>query len=217
MIRSVAIALSFVVWGCAGETEGRALRFVAVPAPAAERAIRVDGETAAIARVRLLDALDDADGALALVGGEGWETVAVVASGKTVDEAVASARTYVRNGGGLRLDVRLGAGDRGAFSGGVVPTGAERAMIQVRLEDPDTLEARFRLAIYADDGPRGAPPRNVTPRYLARPLPRGTYRAGVDVPPRGGRFLVEAVTLDRRGHAVAYGWASPIAVERPWL
>jgi hypothetical protein len=112
--------------------------------------------------------------------------------------------------------VRLGAGDRGAFSGGVVQTGAERAMVQLRIDDPEQVSAQFRISIVGDDGEGGTYPRDVTPRYLTRPVRKGTYRAWVDVPPRGGRYLVGVTVLDERNEPVAHAWSSPIAVERPW-
>lgn len=148
--------------------------------------------------------------------GEGrWQALAAVTDASQVADAVARGRTFVRRGGGLQLDVRMGAGDRGAFMGGVLATGAERAMIQVQMMDPDTLGARFVVRIHAFEGdPR---PRDATPRYLARAVPRGTYRAWVDVPPRGARYVVEVRTVDRDDDEVAWAWASPMAVERPWL
>ncbi len=148
-------------------------------------------------------------------GEDPWQAFAVVVGDQDVGEVVARGRTYVRNGGGLELDVRMGAGDRGAFMGGVLATGVERAMVQVRVMDPDTLGARFSIRVHALEG--DVRPRDATPGYLRRAVPRGTYRAWVDVPPRGGRYLVEVTTLDRGGEQVAQAWASPIAVERPWL
>ena len=141
--------------------------------------------------------------------------IAVLGEGDTIDRVVERGRTYVRHGGALRLDVRAGAGDRGAFMGGVVETGAERAMIQVKLEDRETLGARFRIRVH-----RVVPqarPEDVTPAYLASPLPRGTYRAWVDVPPEGARFVVEVETTTQDQQVVARAWASPIGFERPWL
>lgn len=193
------------------------VRFEDAPATP-DDALLVDAASAADARTRLLDALDAREGVPALVGGGDWHTRVMLREGDDVQGAAARGRTYVLTGESeLRLDVRLGAGDRGAFQGGTVDTGAERAMLQIKLEDPGVLGARFRISIVADDGPGEAHPRDVTPAYLARPVPRGRYRAWVDVPPRGGRYLVAVAVLDRSGRVVAHAWSSPIAVVRPWL
>jgi len=57
----------------------------------------------------------------------------------------------------------------------------------------------------------------VTPRYLRSTLPSGRYRAGLEVPARGARWLVGAVVVDREGNAVGHGWASAVALRRAWL
>lgn len=215
-------ALAAALWmlacsGTAGGAEDEA-RFVEVPAGQVGEAIVVDARTGAEARARLLDALDGRRGAPPVAGGGEWRTIAMVRPGEDPSAAAAAGRTYVRSSrGALQLDVRLGAGDLGGFAGSVVATGALRAMIEVRVADPETIEARFRISIVQDDGRDGAPPRDVTPRYLARALPRGRYRAGLDVPETGARWIVGVVTLERGRETVAHAWASPIAIERPWL
>lgn len=203
--------------GCDGERGAREIRFVEVDGDRVPEPITVSGDPAE-ARLLLLDALDDRDGAPSLVGANGWRTLVWVRGDGAAEEAAAAGRTYVLRGQSeLRLDFRLGAGDRGGYMGEVVPTGAERAMVQLELSDPRTIGARFDIEIVADDGPGGTHPRDVTPGHLTRSVPGGTYRAWMDVPPRGGRYLVSVAVLDRSGEAVGHAWASPVAIERPWL
>ena len=202
---------------CDGQAEADGPRFEVIPvaehpSPALLMEAGDDQETRAL----LLDAFAEGGPHRPLVASEG-QTVAEVLPGETREHAVAEGRTYVRQGEGLQLEVKLGAGRVGAFAGGLVATGAERGMIQVRVEDHLTLQARFRIRIHGLDlGHRGRTVE-LTPEYLARPLPKGRYRAWVDVPPRGGRYLVEVVTVDREGATLSRAFASPIAVERPWL
>lgn len=216
-MRRIGPLLLVALLGCRSEPRAQ-LRFEPVAADAVEDPVRISLSSAADARAALLHALDARPGAVTLVGEGAWETVAVVPPGREPRDVARAGRTFVRTAGaGVRMDVRLGAGDRGAFAGGVVPTGVERVMVQVRIEDAATVGGRFQLRILIDDGTGGAPPRDATPRYLVAPVPRGLYRAGLDIPSGGGRVLVGATSLDRGGGAVAQAWASPIAVERPWL
>lgn len=205
---------------CAACEDDRAqteVRFAEVEAASVPDPLRVDGSPAET-RLLLLDALDDRPGAPPLAGAGDWRTRVWVRGDEDATRAAERGRTYVVRGEGeLQLDVRLGAGDRGGYMGEVVGTGAERAMIQIEVSDPATVGARFDIAIVADDGPGEAHPRDVTPRHLTRRVPGGTYRAWVDVPPRGGRYLASVAVHERGGEAVAWAWSSPIAVERPWL
>jgi len=215
-LRPIVAAIALAA--CDGAPDVTEVRFVDVESPASGGALVVREESVADARAHLLDALDDAEDTPAVLGGDAWRTRVTVRGGSDVSEAVREGRTYALRGeSDLRLEVRLGAGDRGALSGGTVSTGAERAMVQVALEDPGQVSARFRVSIVADDGAGGAHPREVTPSHLTRPVPRGTYRAWVDVPARGGRYLVGIIVLGASGEPVAYAWSSPIAVVRPWL
>lgn len=208
--------LGLALLACEHSRPPTSLVFSVVDAPAQDEATVFVGASA-LAEVRT--AVMDATRSRALVptflGRDGWETVAVGPAESPLDDAIARGRTYARWGGQLRLDVRAGAGDRGAFMGGVVETGAERAMVQVKLEDRETLGARFRIRVHRVRS-RGRP-EDVTPPYLAQPVPRGTYRAWVDVPPEGARFVVEIETIRPDGAVVARAWASPFGVERPWL
>jgi len=180
--------------------------------------VELSAESVADARVRLLDALDARRGPTRLVGRGAWRTRVLRREGLSLESALHEGRTYACHGGGsLRLDVKLGAGDRGAYAGGVVETGALRGMVQVELEDPHTIDARFRISLLTDDGAGGEPFEDVTPSYLSRPVPRGVYRIPVDVPEGGGRYLVGVVTIDQADETVGHAWSSPIAVERPWL
>jgi hypothetical protein len=209
-------AAALIAAGCSSSgEERRGLSFVVVPD--AEARIEVELDSPLAARADLMEALDELSGAPSLAGRGRWETVAVVPPGGSAADSVAAGRTYVRRGApGLRLDVRLGAGDRGAFAGGVARTSALRAMVQVQLSDEEP-DSRFRIRLVRDDAPEGEPPIDATPRHLGVPLPRGLYRAPVDVPEAGTRFLVGVTVLDRHGNATGHAWASPIAVERPWL
>jgi hypothetical protein len=223
--RTVAVARAALVvgWiaGCgddAPDGEADEARYLEVEAASVPEAIVVDASSAAAGRTALLDALDDREGAPSVAGGGPWRTVAMVRAGESAEEAAREGRTYVRHGRGqLKLDVRLGAGDLGGFAGDVVSTGALRAMIEVRVADPETIEGRFRIVLVQDDGLGGVPPRDVTPRFLARALPRGRYRVPVEVPEPGARFVVGVTTLEAGREVVAQAWASPIAVLRPWL
>lgn len=218
--RSGAVELALrlaLLWslGCS-DAAAPEVSFVRAEEPASsEEQVRVDAESRAEARVQVLEGSASPGVVPTLVGGGEWETWTVGPRGRDVGERVAAGRTYVRRGGALRLDVRLGAGDRGAFMGGLCETGAERAMIEVELEDRETLGARFAIRIHAIVG--GSPSRDVTPSYLMRPVARGEYRAWVDVPSRGARWVVEVRTLDRDGAMTAWAFASPIEVRRPWL
>lgn len=185
--------------------------------PDLDELVRLDADSTAEVRLQVLEAMEQGDIPPTFVGAGPWESVAVVTRGGSVDDAIRRGRVYVRRGGALNMDVRLGAGDRGTHMGGVVGMGAERAMIEVKVEDRETLGARFEIRLHAGDGRGRGRAEDVTPTYLARALPRGTYRAWVDVPPNGGRFVVEVRTLSRGGDTVGRAWASPIAVERPWL
>lgn len=203
---------------CSSEPDEPGVRFVDVAQPAVPGSIVVGGASVAEARTALLEALDETPGAPVFVGRAPWRTRVLVRGNASPDDALARGRSFVfRGDGDLRLDLRLGAGDRGGFAGDVVPTGAARVMLQVRLEDPSTLEARFRIRILADDGPAGNLPADVTPRFLRRPVPRGTYRASVDAAAGGARFTVEVSILAQDGSEAGHAWSSPIAVERPWL
>jgi hypothetical protein len=206
--------------GCGDDEDPAAAEasFIAVETTAVPDAIVIEAATAAAGRAALLDEIDDEEGAPAIAGRGPWQTVAMVRPGESAETAAREGRTYVRHGRGqLRLDVRLGAGDRGGFAGSVVSTGALRAMVEVRVTDAETIEARFRILVVQDDGPGGAPPREVTPRMIARPLPRGRYRIPLDVPERGARWIIGVTTMERGRDVVAQAWASPIAVLRPWL
>jgi hypothetical protein len=194
-------------------------RFVVVEAPETDaQTVVVEGTSAAGARAQLLTSFDALPGAPNVIGRAPWSTVAVLRADEPDADAPTTTRTFVRLGSGaLQLDVRLAAGDRGAYTGGTFDSGLDRAMAEIRVEDPGTLGARFRLAIYVDERAGGAPPRDVTPRYLRTTLPAGRYRAGLDVPARGARWLVGAVVVDRDGNAIGHGWASAIALRRAWL
>jgi len=206
-----------VLAGCE-ERRATAVRFVELTTPPLRGALVVDGSSRSIARVALLEALDARSGAPTLVGAGPWRTVAVVRGAEVPADAARSGRTYVRWGrGAVRVEVKLAAATRGAFTGGVVETSATRALVQIRVEDPERPTDRFRLEIVGDDGRRRRPPGDVTPRYLAHAVPRGTYRAFVDVPDAGGRYLVHVVSTTERGDRTSDAWTSPIAVERPWL
>jgi hypothetical protein len=203
----------------ASRSERPARRFVVVAQPEHDDAtVVVDAPSPAAARARLLTDFDATDGPANLVGRAPWSTVAILAADEPDTDAPRTPRTFVRTGPGeLRLDVRLAAGRAGAHAGGSFDSGHARAMIEVRIEDPGTLGARFRLALFVDERPGGAPPRDITPRYLRSTLPAGRYRAGLDVPARGARWLVGAVVVDREGRATAHGWSSAIALRRAWL
>ncbi len=166
------------------------------------------------ARARVLEATLEHQPTPTFLGAGPWETIAVHPEGRSARDAVAAGRTFIRQGGGLRLDARLGAGDRGAFMGGVAFTGAEQALFEVRVADPNTLGARFVLRVHAVES---GGHRDATPLYLQRPVPRGTYRAWLDIPAGGGRYLLEVRTVDRDGGIRGRAWSSPVAVERPWL
>ena len=194
-------------------------RFIVVAVPERnDETVVVNAPSAPEARAHLLSAVDAMPGTPNFVGEASWSTVAVLRAHEPDEDAPTTTRTFVRFGSGeLQLDVRLGAGDRGAYAGGSFDSGLDRAMVEIRVEDPNTLGARFRLAIYVDERPGGAPPHDVTPRYLRSALPAGRYRAGLDVPARGARWVVGAVVVDREGRAVGHGWASAIALRRAWL
>lgn len=196
-----------------------ARRFVVVRAPETnDETVVVENASPPDARALLLTSFDATSGAPNVIGHTPWATVAVLGSDEADSHAPSTTRTFVRTGSGtLQLDVRLAAGDRGAYAGGTFNSGLERAMAEIRVEDPGTLGARFRLAIYVDERAGGAPPRDVTPRYLRTTLPAGRYRAGLDVPARGARWLLGAVVVDREGRAVGHGWASAIELRRAWL
>jgi len=217
---AIVAALCLACAACGDETARRPpRRFVLVSAPETnDDTIVVEARAASEARTRLLSAVDAKPGAPNLLGRGAWTTVAVLRSHEPDADAPMTTRTFVRTGPGeLHLDVRIGAGDRGAYAGGSFDSGLERAMIEIRVEDPSTLGARFRLAIFVDERAGGAPPHDVTPRYLRSTLPSGRYRAGLEVPARGARWLVGAVVVDREGNAVGHGWASAVALRRAWL
>lgn len=210
------LGLLLVLVGCSDSAATTEVSFVRAEAPASsEEQVRVDAESRAEARVQALEGSANPGIVPTLIGGGEWQTWTVGPTDREVGERVAAGRTYVRRGGALRLDVRLGAGDRGAFMGGLCETGAERAMIEIELEDRETLGARFAIRVHEMAGPGAS--RDVTPNYLMRPVARGEYRAWVDVPPRGARWVVEVRTLDREGAMIAWAFASPIEVRRPWL
>ncbi|MEO0325225.1 MAG: hypothetical protein AAF447_19870 [Myxococcota bacterium] len=194
------------------------------PAP---RALPVTDGPPGTTRTLLLEALAGAPGASTLVGRGTWATRVLPRPGESPREAGAAGRTFVRRSLGARetpshgatsqleLAYRLGAGDRGAYLGGRVRTGAERVMAELRVSDPGTVGARFVLRFFAT-GPRERL-RDVTPGYLrGRPLGRGVYRSWVPIPPSGARVLAY-VEVRVRGERVAEGYASPVSVERPWL
>lgn len=213
-MRQRAAIVTVLLVGCGGDATP-ILAFTPVPGAVEHEAdVLVSQHDPVAARAQVLEAAAEHDPTPTFLGAGPWETVAVHPEGRSARDAVAAGRTFLRQGGALRLDVRLGAGDRGAFMGGVAATGAERALLEVRVEDPDTLGARFVLRVHAVEGGRH---RDATPRYLQRPVPRGTYRVWLDVPPAGGRYLVEVRTVDREGGVRGRAWSSPVAVERPWL
>ncbi len=203
--------------GCGGGGDAPpALVFAEVPSPGeVPDSATVDAEAPSEARAQVVEAARSGDVPPTFLGGGSWTTVAVGPRGRTPSRTLEIGRTFVRQGG-ARLDVRMGAGDRGTFMGGIVESGVDRAMIQVRLEDPTVVEARFAIRLYRFGGPTGRPDE-VTPTYLQRPVARGTYRAWVDVPARGGRFVVEAQTVDHDGNVIGRAWASPMEVRRAWL
>ncbi|HJL25920.1 MAG: hypothetical protein CMN29_30260 [Sandaracinus sp.] len=214
-----ALVLLLAALGC-GECDAEAppnLHFEAFPADLeVPAAARIDATAPSEARVQVLAATRRGEWPPTFVGANIWDGIVVVPEDAARRASLDAGRTYVRSGpGALRLDVRMGAGDRGAFMGGTLHAGAERAMLQIRVEDPQTLGARFQLRIHAVESDER--PRDATPPYLERPVPRGIYRAWVDIPARGGRYLVEVWTVDREGTVLGRAWASPIAVERPWL
>lgn len=183
--------------------------------PTSDEGAIVVASATAEARAELLAALDAHDGAPAVHGRAPWSTVAIVDDGNAL-AALEDGRTFARIGtGDLHLDVRVGAGSVSAAAGGTVVTSAERALIEVRVEDPSTRDATFRLEIHADERAGGMPPVDVTPAYLRRALPRGRYRAFMGVPRGGARWLVGVTVLDGSGDAVGHGWASAVAMRRP--
>lgn len=211
----LASALLFAL-GCDERTPSSHVRFETVPASHDDEvAVRIGASSLVELRAEVMEATGSREIVPTFLARGEWEAIAVLGEGDTIERVVERGRTFVRHGGSLRLDVRAGAGDRGAFMGGVVETGAERAMIQVKLEDRETLGARFRIRVHRVTS--RARPEDVTPAYLASPLPRGTYRAWVDVPPEGARFVVEVETTTQDQQVVARAWASPIGFERPWL
>lgn len=215
---SAAACVTLAALACEGDAEPTRVRFVDIDPAGLDGALAVRSASFADARAELLDELDGRQGTAPIVGEGAWRTRVMVRGGADPEDALREGRSYAMHGeGDLRLDVRVGAGDRGAFAGGEVQTGAERAMVQVKLDDPAVIGARFRISLFADDGPGAAHPRDVTPRHLARPVPKGRYRAWLDVPPRGGRFVVHVTVLDDEERAVGQAWSSPVAVVRPWL
>ncbi len=217
---ALAVAVYLACAACESGAAQRPLRrFIVVEAPETDaQTLLVESASAPDARALLLTAFGALPGAPNLVGRAPWATVAVLRAHEPDTDAPTTTRTFVRLGpGALQLDVRLAAGDRGAYAGGTFDSGLDRAMAEIRVEDPGTLGARFRLAIYADERAGGAPPRDVTPRYLRATLPAGRYRAGLAVPARGARWLVGAVVVDREGNAIGHGWASAIQLRRAWL
>lgn len=205
-----------VAVGCDERAPSSHVRFETVPASHDDEvAVRIGASSPVELRAEVMEATASREIVPTFLARGAWESIAVLGEGDTIERVVERGRTFVRHGGALRLDVRAGAGDRGAFMGGVVETGAERAMIQVKLEDRETLGARFRIRIHRVTS--RARPEDVTPAYLASALPRGTYRAWVDVPPEGARFVVEVETTTQDQQVVARAWASPIGFERPWL
>jgi len=212
----LALSTPILAVGCAERAPSSHVRFEAVPASHDDEvAVRIGASSLVELRAEVMEATASREIVPTLLARGEWEAIAVLGEGDTIERVVERGRTFVRRGGALHLDVRAGAGDRGAFMGGVVETGAERAMIQVKLEDRETLGARFRIRIHRVTS--RARPEDVTPSYLASPLPRGTYRAWVDVPPEGARFVVEVETTTQDDQVVARAWASPIGFERPWL
>ena len=212
----VELALAALLLLACGDAERNELSFVRVDEPrSSDEQVVIDAESRAEARVQVLEGAARPGVVPTFVGAGTWETWTVGPDARSVEERVAAGRTYVRQGGALRLDVRLGAGDRGAFMGGLCASGAERAMLEVELEDRETLGARFAIRLHALVGEPRA--RDVTPHYLMRPVARGEYRAWVDVPPLGARWVVEVRTLDREGAMIGWAFSSPIEVRRPWL
>lgn len=215
---SAAACVALAALACEGDAAPTRVRFVDVDSADLDGSLAVRSASFADARAELLDELDDRQGAVPIVGEGAWRTRVMLRGGADAEQALQEGRSYAVHGeGDLRLDVRVAAGDRGAFAGGEVQTGAERAMVQVKLDDPAVIGARFRIAVFADDGPGAAHPRDVTPRHLARPVPKGRYRAWLDVPPSGVRFVVHVTVLDDGERAVGQAWSSPVAVVRPWL
>ncbi|MEM9075124.1 MAG: hypothetical protein AAGE52_41890 [Myxococcota bacterium] len=180
---------------------------------ALEANVSIDADAPTAAREAIIRHTLERDLNPTWIGIAPWETVAVGPATRPVDVRIDRGQTYLRQGT-IRLQSRLGAGDRGAFMGGVAETGALRAMLEVQFEDREVLGARFLVRLHAVEGrPR---PRDITPEYLQRAVPRGTYRAWIDIPEEGGRYLAEVKTLDREGNVVGRAWASPIEVRRPW-
>jgi len=198
-----------VLLGCADDDARPTLRYEVVTPP--ERGVVVEGELDGEVRAMLLDAMDRERFPGALAAAPPWETVVVGAAPSAADP-----RAFVRRGSELQLDARLGAGDRGTYMGGEAFTGAERVMVQVAVADPERVSSRFEVRIWRATGE--ARPEDLTPRYLrSQALPRGTYRAWMDVPPEGARFLVEVRTVSRDGEQLGWAWSSPMGVVRPWL
>ncbi len=151
---------------------------------------------------------------LPLYGAASWRTRVVALRNQPLAPALAAGRTYLVQGeGDVCLRARLGAGRRGTEMGGSLLTNADRAMIEVSISDPSTLNALHRIRLWRVD-PNPARLRSVTPRYLEASVPRGTYRAWVSIPTSGARYLVEANTEVQR-EVVSRAWSSPLEVIRP--
>ncbi len=213
-MRAPAAIAALLAFGCGEETRAPLVFTVVRTELTHEADVRIDLADPLAARARVLEAAGTRSINPTWLGAGPWQTVAVHRADIPPEQALAAGRTFIRQGGALHLDARLGAGDRGTFMGGVAATGAERALLELRVEDPETLNARFVVRVHAVEGGRH---RDATPHYLRRAVPRGTYRVWLDVPPSGGRYLVEVRTVDRSGEVCGRAWSSPLAVERPWL
>ena len=184
---------------------------------AATHPLTVAAEAPLRAQRTLLAELDQREGTPAIGGRGSWRTTVVAQPGVDVETAAARGQSYATLGPTVPLlTLRLGIGRRGTYLGNVVASGGERAMLELRIHDPESPGTRFRIAVHADDGRGGRPPVEVTPNWLARPVAAGRYRIPVQVADGGSRFLVGVRTVAPTGEEIAWTWASPIGVRRPW-
>jgi len=209
-----AVVLGFALVAGCGDDTPRVLTFVDIDAPDDAKSLVVRAEAASDARAELLAALDARDGAPRTVGAGAWRTAAIVPAGATPDDALRDGHVYARRGGDVRLEVSVSQGPLQADAAGLIRTQADRVMLEVHVADPSTRGAQFRLAIHADARPGGIAPVDVTPDYLRQALPAGRYRARLEVPASGARWIVGVTVLDDRGDVASQAWASCVGVER---